>query len=74
MNAITNTDPICEAFAPAEASAIPSETTKAAKRLAGAINFVSGGILQTFAWVLTTLYLAGATALGGAILYYTFVR
>ena len=74
MNATTNTDSICGAFAPAETSAIPSETTKAAKRLEGAIKFASGEILQAFAWVFTTLYLAGATALGGAILYYTFVR
>jgi hypothetical protein len=74
MNAITNTDPVCGAFAAAETSAIDSETTKTANRFAGAINFVSGEILQAFAWVLTTLYLAGATALGGAILYHTFVR
>jgi len=74
MNAITNTDSICGAFAPAETSAISSETTKASNRLKGPINFGSEEILQAFAWVFTTLYLAGATALGGAILYYTFVR
>ena len=74
MNAITNTDSICGAFAPAQTSAIASETTKTANRSEGAIKFASGAILQAFAWVFTTLYLAGATALGGAILYYTFVR
>jgi len=74
MDAITNTDSICGAFAPAETSAIASETTKTANRLEGTINFASREILQAFAWVFTTLYLVGATALGGAILYYTFVR
>ena len=82
MNAISDTGSIPGTFASAEASAIASESTETANRLERALDFASvqpldrysGEILQGIAWVLATLYLVGATALAGAILYYTFVR
>jgi hypothetical protein len=82
MNVIANTNSARGAFAPAETSAIDFEKPETAKTLEGATNFASvrplgrysAGILQGFAWVLLALYLVGATALGCAILYFTFAR
>ena len=82
MNAISDTGSIPGAFASAETSALASETTETANRSERALDFASGqtldrysgGILQGIAWVVAALYLVGATALAGAILYYTFVR
>ena len=82
MNAISDTGSIPGAFASAEPSAIASETTETANRLERALDFgsvqalnrYSGEILQGIAWVLAALYLVGAAALAGAMLYYTFVR
>ena len=82
MNAISETVSIRGAFASAENSAIASETTKTTDRLERALDSASvrqlsrysGEVLQGIAWVLATVYLVGAIALSGAMLYYTFVR
>jgi len=82
MNALFKTEPISGAFAPAETSPFDAETTDTAKSINEAKDFACSRpfipytpeILQELAWVLVTLYFVGASALGVALLYYTFVR
>jgi len=81
-NATLTISPASGVLAADEVPAIISGPTKSEKRFNGAINFTpmrpslwdAADILQVFAGFLAVLYLAGAVALGVALLFYTFAR
>jgi hypothetical protein len=82
MNAFFNTDPVSEAFAPAETSPFNAPRTETATSITRTIGSAcertagrfAAGLLQGIGWTMAALYFIGATALGVLVLCHTFVR